>query len=121
MRNKKILTSFLVWSARTAGKPTTFIIALLVLFSWIIIGFFIGFTDTWLLVIDTIATINASLMVFIIQNTQIRESKALHLKVDGLIAAAKDAENKLIAIEELEEDEIEKMRKQIQKKRKETE
>jgi low affinity Fe/Cu permease len=72
-----------------------------------------GFTDTWLLIIDTVATINASLMVFIIQNTQNRENKALHIKVDGIIAAIKDTEKQLIAIEEEEEEELEKIRKHL--------
>ncbi|WP_050784543.1 MULTISPECIES: low affinity iron permease family protein [Parachlamydia] len=74
-----------------------------------IVGLIWGFSNTWLLVIDTIATINASLMVFIIQNTQNREIKALHLKIDGLIKA----ENELIAVEKLGEEELDQIRKKI--------
>lgn len=80
---------------------------------WIISGFFVGFNTNWILILNTIATLNAALMVFVIQNTQIRESKALHLKIDELIRVTKEAENELIAIEEMEEEEIEKIRKKI--------
>lgn len=107
----KKLVLFMNWSAKTAGRPLTFVIAWSLILLWIVIGIFWGFTENWLLVINTIATINASLMVFIIQNTQNRESKALHLKIDELIRASEQAENTLIAIEEKEEAEIEKIRK----------
>jgi len=65
------------------------------------------------LILNTIATLNAALMVLIIQNTQIRESKALHLKIDELIRVTKEATRELIAIEEMEEEEIEQIRKKI--------
>lgn len=111
------LTQFITWSERTAGKPMTFIMAITILLGWVVIGFIWGFTNTWLLVITAVATINASLMVFIIQNTQNREKKALHLKLDGIIAAIKEAENQLIAIEELEEDKLEKIRSSLKSKK----
>lgn len=104
-----------------AGKPIAFIIALSIVTAWFIAGLFIGFSPTWLLVIDTIATVNASLMVFIIQNTQNRESKALHLKIDELLLSIKEARNELIAIEEIEEEELEVLRKQLKQRRKERE
>ena len=107
------INRFLVWSARMAGKPAAFVFALIVLGIWMIIGFFLGFSEKWLLVINTVATINASLMVFIIQNTQYRESKALHLKIDELIRVNRETEQELIAIEEHEEEEIEKLKKKI--------
>ncbi|WP_161792747.1 low affinity iron permease family protein [Parachlamydia acanthamoebae] len=96
-----------------AGKPLTFVVALTFVLVWVIVGLIWGFSNTWLLVIDTIATINASLMVFIIQNTQNRESKALHLKIDGLIKSIKEAENELIAVEKLGEEELDQIRKKI--------
>lgn len=107
------LSKFLTWSAKMAGNPITFAMALLVLAVWLMIGLVWGFSNTWLLIIDTIATVNAALIVFIIQNTQIRESKALHLKIDELIRVTKEAENELIAIEQMEEEEIEKIKKKI--------
>lgn len=96
-----------------AGNPITFVVALSIVSIWIIIGFFIGFDTNWILILNTAATINAALMVFIIQNTQTRESKALHLKIDELIRVTKEATNELIAIEEMEEEEIEKIKKKI--------
>src|SRR5947209_2235698 len=107
------LLKFLTWSAKMAGNPVTFVVALSIVAIWIIIGFFVGFDTNWILILNTIATLNAALMVFIIQNTQTRESKALHLKIDELIRVTKEAENELIAIEEMEEEEIEKIRKKI--------
>lgn len=112
------LTKFLTWSAKTAGNPITFIVALFVLAVWLLIGLIFGFSNTWLLILDTIATVNAALMVFIIQNTQIRESKALHLKIDEFIRVTKEAEDELIAIEQMEEEEIEKIKKKLSKKSK---
>lgn len=113
MAHKSKLSGFLVWSARKAGKPIAFVIALLFLMIWLIFGFFLGFTSTWLLVINTIATVNASLMVFIIQNTQNRESKALHLKIDELLRKNRETAQELIAIEEMEEEELEKIRAKL--------
>lgn len=112
------LSRFLSWSAKMAGNPITFISALIIVGVWLIVGFVRGFTDSWLLVLNTVATLNAALMVFIIQNTQNRENKALHLKIDELIRVTKEATNELIAIEELEEEELEKIRKKIFQKEK---
>lgn len=111
--NKAQLSKFLTWSAKMAGNPITFVTALAVVVIWLIIGMFVGFDTKWILILDTIATLNAALMVFIIQNTQNRENKALHLKIDELIRATKEATNELIAIEQMEEDELEKIRKKI--------
>lgn len=110
------LTRFMNWSAKTAGKPITFVIAWGIIFIWVIIGLFWGFTSGWLLVIDTLATLNASLMVFIIQNTQNRESRALHIKIDELIRATEKAENTFMALEEKEESEIESIRHLLHQK-----
>lgn len=96
-----------------AGRPLAFVIALGILVVWLICGFIFGFTDTWMLIINTVATINASLMVLIIQNTQNRESKALHLKIDELLLSIKEAKNELIAIEEVEEDDLDDIKKSL--------
>lgn len=100
-----------------AGKPITFILALGFVFIWLVIGILFGFSDTWLLIIDTIATINASLMVFIIQNTQNRENKALHLKIDELLLSIEKTEFELVSIEQFEEEEIEKIKEELHRKR----
>lgn len=99
-----------------AGHPLTFVAALCVIAIWLILGLFLGFDTKWILILDTIATLNAALMVFIIQNTQNRENKALHLKIDELIRVTKEATEELIAIEEMEEEELEKIRTKIFKK-----
>lgn len=111
------VSKFMNWSAKMAGYPITFVFALCLLSLWFVIALIIGFSNTWLLIINTIATINAALMVFIIQNTQIKESKALHIKIDELIRATKRAENELIAIEEKEEEELDEIRKKILQRR----
>lgn len=113
---RPILTRFLMWSAQKAGHPTTFVIALILLCICIIIGLIFGFTVNWFLILNTIATVNASLMVLIIQNTQYRENKALHLKIDELLRVNKETERELIAIEEREEEELERIRKKIYQK-----
>lgn len=115
-RKTPTLARFLTWSAKMAGNPLTFVLALLIIALWILIGVFSGSNTTWILLLNTIATLNATLMVFIIQNTQIKESKALHLKIDELIRVTKEAENELIAIEEKEEEELEKIKKKIYQK-----
>lgn len=112
-RKTPILSKFLSWSARKAGSPVTFVIALSIVGIWLIVGFFLGFSSNWLLILNTVATLNAALMVFIIQNTQNRENKALHLKIDELIRTTKEAENELISIEHLEESELEQIRKKL--------
>ena len=112
------LSKFLTWSAKMAGNPITFVVALSVVVIWLIIGIILGFNNTWLLILNTIATLNAALMVFIIQNTQNRETKALHIKIDELIRVTKEATDELIAIEDLEEEELEKIKNKIFKKSK---
>lgn len=118
MTSKKIptLSKFLTWSAKMAGNPITFVVALSFVAIWLVTGLFLGFNTTWILILNTVATLNAALMVFIIQNTQNRENKALHLKIDELIRATKEATNELIAIEEMEEEELDKIKKKLFKK-----
>lgn len=118
LKKTSTLSKFLGWSAQMAGKPQTFIGALFLLGLWMIIGLIWGFSTSWILILNTVATLNAALMVFIIQNTQNRESKALHLKIDELIRATKEAQNEFIAIEQMEEEEIENLRKLFMKDRK---
>lgn len=111
------ISRFLSWSAKNAGSPIAFVCAVLLLFIWLLVGFSWGFSDSWILILNTVATVNASLMVFIIQNTQNRESKALHLKVDELIRVTKEAETELIAIEQKEEEDLEIIRKELLRKK----
>lgn len=115
-KQTQTLSKFLTWSAKMAGNPITFVVALSVVAIWLVIGFFLGYDEKWILILNTVATLNAALMVFIIQNTQNRENKALHLKIDELIRVTEEATNELIAIEEMEEEELEKIRNKIFKK-----
>lgn len=89
-----------------SGTTTAFIIATLVIIIWLITGPIFDFSDTWQLVINTGTTIITFLMVFLIQRTQNKDSKAIHLKLNELIASIKGPSNRLIDIENLSEDEL---------------
>lgn len=110
-----LFTRFAKTTARTAGQPAAFTIAVTVLVAWAVSGPFFGFSDTWQLIINTGTTIVTFLMVFLIQNTQNRDSEALHVKLDELIRATKGAHNALLDLEELEEDELDKIRADYEK------
>jgi low affinity Fe/Cu permease len=98
-----------------AGSPWAFITALLILLIWGLTGPLFGFSDTWQLVINTGTTIITFLMVFLIQNTQYRDSKAVNLKLDELIRAIKEARVDMIDLEDLSDEELEKIEKQFQR------
>lgn len=103
-------TRFAKWTARAAGRPNAFALAVLILIVWAITGPLFQFSDTWQLVINTGTTIVTFLMVFLIQNTQNRDSTALHVKIDELIRANRSAHNALLDLEELEEKDLDKLR-----------
>lgn len=111
---KQIMRSWFLkfskWTAVHAGRPATFTIAVAVVLAWAISGPVFGFSDTWQLVINTGTTIITFLMVFLIQNTQNRDGEAVQGKLDELICATRDARNELLDLEELDEDQLEKIR-----------
>ena len=96
------------------GRPRVFVIALGIILLWLITGPLFGFSDTWQLVINTGTTIITFLMVFLIQNTQNRDTEAIQLKLDELIRATQGAHNALLDLENLEEDELEEFRRRYQ-------
>ncbi|HEY5919806.1 MAG TPA: low affinity iron permease family protein [Chryseolinea sp.] len=96
---------------RATGRPATFIVAVIVVIVWAISGPIFNYSDTWQLVINTGTTIVTFLMVFVIQQSQNKDTMALQLKLNELIACQKKASNRLIDIEDLTEDELEVLKK----------
>jgi low affinity Fe/Cu permease len=101
--------------ARFAGTPVAFTLSFLVIIGWAIMGPFFHFSDTWQLVINTSTTIVTFLMVFLIQNMQNRDAKAIHLKLDELIVAMKGARNNLVMLENLSEEEMDMLERQFKR------
>jgi low affinity Fe/Cu permease len=98
------------WTCRSAGQPATFAAALLIILLWAISGPFFHYSDTWQLFINTGTTIVTFLMVFLIQNTQNRDGAAMQIKLDELIRALQGAHNELVNLEDLSDEELEKMK-----------
>ena len=98
------------WTSRQCGRASTFALACLMIVVWAVTGPAFQFSDTWQLVINTGTTIITFLMVFLIQNTQNRDSAALHLKLDELIRVSESARNKLLDLEGLNEAELERLK-----------
>ena len=108
-------TAFAKATSRATGRPSAFGVAGTIVIVWIVTGPLFRFSDTWQLVINTGTTIVTFLMVFLIQNTQNRDSEALQIKLDELIRTHKGAHNALMDLEELEEHELDRIRERYSK------
>jgi low affinity Fe/Cu permease len=101
-------------SSMVLGSAWAFVVAITIIFTWGLTGPAFHYSDTWQLIINTGTTIVTFLMVFLIQNTQNRDSKAMQLKLDELIRALKNARNELVDLEKLSDEDLAKLEKQFE-------
>ncbi|MEO8769933.1 MAG: low affinity iron permease family protein [Ferruginibacter sp.] len=112
---KKIFYRFSAWVTKATGKPAAFLSALFIVIIWGVSGPLFHYSENWQLVINTGTTIITFLMIFVIQQSQNRDTAALHLKLNELIATNKDTSNRLVASEDLTEEELEIIKKYYKK------
>jgi low affinity Fe/Cu permease len=105
---------FANFAAAHTGSAGAFLLAVLVVLVWAASGPLFGFSDTWQLVINTGTTVVTFLMVFLIQNTQNRDSRAIHAKLDSLLISVKDADNSLVLAEDMSEKELQELKERLQ-------
>jgi len=115
---KHLFRKFAQAASQAVGSSWAFILAVVIIFVWAITGPMFHYSDTWQLVINTGTTIITFLIVFLIQNTQNRDAKAIHLKLDELIRAVEGARTHLVELEELSDQELERLQKQFTRLRK---
>ena len=114
----KVQDAFRVFARKTSailGSAWAFVVALLVIAVWAATGHIFHYSDTWQLIINTGTTIVTFLMVFLIQNTQNRDSKSIHLKLDELIRAAGGARNQLVDLENLSDEDLNRLESQFKR------
>jgi low affinity Fe/Cu permease len=112
---KDVFRRFAAAVAHAVGSAVAFLVALALIIVWAVTGPLFHFSDTWQLVINTGTTIVTFLMVFLIQNTQNRDARAIHLKLDELIRASRGARNQLIDLEELADEDLERLHGEFQR------
>jgi low affinity Fe/Cu permease len=117
-RVRNAFGKFARWSSSILGSAWSFAAAISIILLWALTGPTFHFSDTWQLIINTGTTIVTFLMVFLIQNTQNRDAKAMHLKLDELIRALEPARNHLVDLEKMSDEELQKLEKQFERLRK---
>jgi low affinity Fe/Cu permease len=117
---RRLFNNIAAWIANAAGQPLTFIAAFLIIVIWAVTGPLFKFSDTWQLVVNTGTTIITFLMVFLIQNSQNRDGAAMQAKLDELLRAVEKAREKFIGIEHLTDEQIELVRKALERNSKNT-
>ncbi len=112
---RELFRKFAHKTSEAVGSPAAFVSAIAIILMWAFSGPLFHFSDTWQLIINTGTTIITFLMVFLIQNMQNRDAKAIHLKLDELIRCVQGARNGMIDLEDLSDEEIEAFRKEFQR------
>lgn len=112
---KEIFRKFAQAISHATGSPWAFIVATLIIVVWAATGSLFGYSDTWQLVINTGTTIITFLMVFLIQNTQNRDAKAIHLKLDELLKGVKGARTGMVDLEDMSDEELENLHKEFKR------
>jgi low affinity Fe/Cu permease len=105
------------WTSNVLGSARSFMLALAIVFVWALTGPVFGYSDAWQLAINTGTTIVTFLMVFLIQNTQNRDARAIQLKLDELIRSGKAARNRLIDLEDCTDEELDKLQREFERLR----
>ena len=114
---KNIFHYFAKKSSQVIGRPWVFTVACIFIILWLVSGPFFGFSDTWQLIMNTATSIITFLIVFLIQNTQYRDSEAFHIKLDELLSVHKKADKSIINLEDLSDEQLKHLEEQYQRKR----
>ena len=117
---KEFFNKAALWTSHQAGRVSTFVVAVLIIIVWAVIGPMFNYSDTWQLVINTGTTIVTFLMVFLIQNTQNRDTQAIQIKLDELIRVTNEARNGLINLEDASEDKLQEVKQEFNKVKEES-
>ena len=112
---RELFRKFATITSQAVGSSWSFILAVLIILAWAITGPMFHYSDTWQLVINTGTTIVTFLMVFLIQNTQNRDAKAIHLKLDELLKGVKGARTSLVNLEQLSDEDLERLQKEFER------
>ena len=113
MKISEAFRKFSISAASAMGSPWMFVANIVLICVWLGSGPLFGFSDTWQLVVNTATSVITYLVVFLIQNTQNRDAKAMHLKLDELISSIEGARNRFVDLEDLSDDEVKRIQKQF--------